>query len=154
MNHMNHTKKSLTILAVAALAVAALAPVASARGLGGWGGHADNPSQATSFSENWNAVAYNGSNTARWDIPLVIDNVGSLTPVAYVYVSGASSNVSCSSQAVSQDQSTISNTVWASPSVGNAWTSVTPGTVTTVTNGSAEIACFLGNGSKVQTVTW
>ena len=153
---MNSLKKSPVVVAVAVLSVsmAAQTPIASARGLGGFGGHADNASQQTSFSEVWNAVVYNGSGSARWDIPLVIDGVGTEWTFVYAFVNGVSSNVSCSVQAVSQDTSFISSTSWHSPSVGNAWTSIALPTVTTVTNGSLEMACFLGNGSRIQTVTW
>jgi hypothetical protein len=154
VSHMKSIKKSLAVLAIAGLCVSAFAPVAAARGLGGYGGHADNPSQATSFSEIWNSVSWNGSGTARWDIPLVIDPVGNYSPTAWVYVNGVSSNVSCTVQAVNQNEGTISNTRWVSPGVGNAWTSVNPGTVTTVYNGSLEMACFLGKGSRIQTVAW
>jgi hypothetical protein len=150
---MNNVKTSFFV-AAAVLSVAALAPNASARGLGGYGGKADSGSQTSSFSEVWNSVMYNGTGTARWDIPLVIDAVGSLTPTVYAFVSGASSNVSCTAQAVSQDESFISSTGWFSPSVGNAWTSVALPTVRTVTNGSAEVACFIGTNSRIQTVTW
>jgi hypothetical protein len=153
---MNSVRKSLVVVAVAALSVsmAALPPIASARGLGGFGGHADNASQQTSFSEFWNAVVYNGPGSARWDIPLLIDPVGSDSTTVYAFVNGASSNVSCSAQAVSQDTRFISNTAWYSPNIGNAWTSVTLPAVTTVFNGSLELACFIGNGSRIQTVTW
>ena len=151
---MNRIRKSLMVVSVTALSLTALVPLASARGLGGFGGKAADATQESSFSEYWNAVVYNGSGTARWDVPLVIDALGTLNVTAYVYVNGVSSNVSCSTQSVGPDSMSKSNTVWVSPPVGNAWTSVFPGPVTGFVDGSLEISCFLGTGSKLQTVTW
>lgn len=161
MNHvkkeiffMNSVKKLLVAVAALSVSMAALTPIASARGVGGFAGHAHDPSQQANFLEFWNGVIYTGSGATRWDIPLVIDGIGPVNTFVYVFVNGVSSNVSCSVQAVSPDTSFISNTALHSPNIGNAWTSIALPTVTTVSNGSLEMACLVGNGSRIQTVTW
>jgi hypothetical protein len=151
---MHNMKKPLVAVAALSVSMAALSPIAFARSVGGFSGHAHDPSQHANFSEFWNGVTYTGPGATRWDIPLVIDDVGVKRTFVYVFVNGVASNVSCSAQAVSQDASFISNTALHSPNIGNAWTSIALPAVTTISNGSLELACLIGNGSRVQTVTW
>jgi hypothetical protein len=152
--HMKSIKKSLAVLAIAGLCVSAFAPVAAARSIGGRGGQASNASQATSFLEDFNGVTWNGSGYARWDMPLVIDRAANYTPTAWVYVNGVAGNANCVSQAKTGDGRTVSYTNWIHASVGNAWTTITPGTVAALSNSAVQISCFLGNGSVIQSVTW
>lgn len=151
---MHNLKRPLVAVAALSVSMAALTPIAFARSVGGFGGHAHDPSQQANFSEFWNGVTYTGSGATRWDIPLVIDDVGPEHTFVYAFVNGVASSVSCSVQAVSQDASFISNTALYSPNIGNAWTSIALPTVTTISNGSLEMGCLISNGSRVQTVTW
>jgi hypothetical protein len=151
---MNSFLKSIAFTSIAAVSVATIGSVAQARAIGGFGGHADDASQASAFVENWNGVLNNGSGSYRWDVPLVVDPAGNYTPTVAVYVNGASSNVSCTTQAVTNTGSDYSNTGWYSTTQGNTNGYITPGTVTVPNGGSLEVACFLSPGSKLIDVVW
>jgi hypothetical protein len=151
---MSSTNRYLAVTAFAALSVVAFATTAAATTVGGFSGHADNGSQATCVSENWNGVANNCSSSIRWNLPLAVAGNGNYQPNIDVYVNGPASNVSCTVQGVAEAGTDFSNTGWVSPAQGNVNADIVPGTVTVPTFGTLEAACVFSPGSVIHTVIW
>jgi hypothetical protein len=151
---MNTVQKMFSGLALAAVSSVLFSHAAEARAIGGFGGRPDSASQNTCFAATWKDVNFTCTGSGRWDLPLVVDNAGNYTPNLSAFASGSSSGVSCSVQAVSQNNTVFSNTNWISPGQGNANVVYQPGTVTVPGGGTLEVACFLSQGSHLFGVTY
>jgi hypothetical protein len=151
---MKSIQKNLAALAIAAFGIG-FAPSAGARSVSGWSGEPQNLENGGCFSESYATVSQSGcSGTQTWEVPLVVDAGGTWNVTVNVTAASSTASISCLAFAITQDGSTHTQSTQYYPSSTGVAQNLPTMSVSVPSAGAMYLACFMNQGTKINTVNW